>query len=115
MLNELLTIFSSVSEEALIAKKLRAVAIFDPPSGALPKLPVAIRTIVHFASTQASEAINSVDSIRSYVYPDTHPGFANEKSDGYDKTAFRIAYTRTLKLLRDELGPNFDLEKVSQY
>jgi hypothetical protein len=112
MLQELLTVFSSVSEETVIARSLRALIIFDPPSSALPKLPVEIPTIVHFAGTHASEAINAFDSIRSYVYPDTDPGFANEKSEAFDKPAFRIAYTRTLKLLRDSLGPNFDLEKV---
>jgi len=114
MLNELLTIFSSANERAAIARNLRALVIFDPPpAAAWPKtLPATIRTIVHFASTQADEAINSVDSIRSFLYPDTDAGFANEKTDAFDKPAFRIAYTRTLKLLRDELGPDFDLEKV---
>jgi hypothetical protein len=112
MLPELLTVFSSAAEETAIARHLRALIVFDPPSSALPELPVELPTIVHFAGSHASEAINSVDSIRSYVYPDTHTGFANEKSEAFDKPTFRIAYTRTLKLLRENLGPNFDIEKV---
>ena len=96
---------------------LKSLIIYDPPSNSQilrgkPFVNSTIPTIIHFPSTQATEAINSSDSIRSYVYMDQHTGFANPSATNYNKPAARIAYTRTLKLLRDNLGLKFDLERV---
>lgn len=99
-------------------ENLQSLVVYDPPSNSqILKEPgflnPTVPTIIHFPSTQAAEAINSSDSIRSYLYIDQHPGFANPFSPNYNKPASRIAYTRTLKILRDNLGPKLDLEKVS--
>src|SRR5277367_2958253 len=95
----------------------KSIIIYDPPSNSVarkeePLLNYPIPIIIHFAGTQSAEAINSSDSVRSYVYEDQQRGFANPLSPNYNKPASRIAYTRTLKLLRDTLGPTFDLENV---
>jgi len=97
---------------------LRSLIIYDPVSNS-PSLedpsfvanPIPI--VLHLSSTVEMLAINSSDTIRSYVYPSQSHGFANPTSLNYNKPATRIAYTRTLKLLRDTLGPNFDLEEVT--
>lgn len=96
----------------------KSIIIYDPPPSSLarkeePLLSYPMPIIIHFSGSQSAEAINSSDSVRSYVYEDQQRGFANPSSPNYSTQASRIAYTRTLKLLRDSLGPTFDLEKVS--
>jgi len=96
----------------------KSIVIYDPPPNSLarreePLLTYPIPIIIHFSGTQSAEAINSSDSVRSYAYEDQQRGFANPSSPNHSKQASRIAYTRTLKLLRDTLGPMYDLEKVS--
>ena len=95
----------------------KSIIIYDPPPNSMarkeePLLNFPIPIIIHFAGTQSAEAINASDSVRSYVYEDQKQGFANPSSPNYNKPASRIAYTRSLKLLRDTLGPTFDLEKA---
>jgi hypothetical protein len=96
---------------------LRCLILYDPPAHSQylkdsEFLSSTIPVVIHFPSTQSNEAINSSDYIRSYVYIDQLPGFSNPSSPSYNKPSSRIAYTRTLKLLRETLGPKFDLEKV---
>jgi len=96
---------------------LRSLIIYDPPADSrflteASFLASPILTVLHLSSPTAKGAINSSDAIRSFVYPQQLRGFANPNSASYNKPASRIAYTRTLKLLRDTLGPKFDLEKV---
>jgi hypothetical protein len=96
---------------------LKSLIIYDPsPDSRFLADPAfiasAIPTVLHLSMTGSGLAVNSSDSTRSYLYPTQNEGFANPASAVYDKPASRIAYTRTLKLLREELGPSFDLEKV---
>jgi carboxymethylenebutenolidase len=43
--------------------------------------------------------------VRTFVYPGTHPAFFNDsRPDVYDEEAARVAWVRTLELLRSKLG-----------
>lgn len=114
MVNDFIKI---IFKENKLQELLQSLIVYDPPSNSPALmdssfLETKVPTIIHFPSSQAGETINSSDYIRSYVYMDQAPGFADPSSPTFNKPAARIAYTRTLKLLRDNLGPKFDLEKV---
>jgi len=97
---------------------LQTLIIYDPPENTQHVADSrflkssAMNIIVHLPESNASRAINSSDAVRSYVYMEQTSGFCNPTSPSYSKPAAQMAYTRTLKLLRDSFGPNFDLEKV---
>ncbi|KAH9175445.1 hypothetical protein EDB89DRAFT_2113238 [Lactarius sanguifluus] len=115
---------SNFLDTARRAPNLKAPAAFIPRSsaGQLSALP----TIVHLSSSQ--EATHCSFPLRSASeYPPitvyTYPSFktkapalvqAGESSsvDPYIRSATNLSYSRTLALLRRELGPHFDLEKL---
>jgi len=47
-----------------------------------------------------------------HLYPGCGHGFANPAHGNYDKPAAMMAYSRTVALLRRELGPLFDLSRL---
>lgn len=64
-------------------------------------------------------------AIHTYPLVPSHPAFPllskapasvtpgqNKSIDPYVLSATNVAYTRTLELLKREIGPNFDLEKI---
>lgn len=62
---------------------------------------------IHIASSQ-----NFGTRHPSYTYPDTAPGFAEHDADQYDKIGSRLAWTRTLRLMRRGFGIDVDLEAI---
>jgi hypothetical protein len=99
-----------------LGKSLKTLVIYEPPVADAWKADIFLKvpTVLHLPSIREEDAavLNSADPIRTYVYQGQKPGFANRSSPNYDKAASGIAYTRTLKHLRERLGPSFDLEKV---
>ncbi len=70
--------------------------------------------VFHFADADAAtfEALRPrFPSVESFYYRGIAPGFA-EAGETFDKSAFNLAYTRTLELLRRVLGPRYDLDKI---
>ena len=65
-------------------------------------------------SEQTRAAYAENDAVAVYVYPTCAPGFTFPADPAYDKPASRIAHTRTLELLRRELGPRYDLVAIFQ-
>ncbi len=47
-----------------------------------------------------------------HIYPDCGHGFANPRNPNYDKPAAMMAYSRSIALLRRELGPIYDLSRL---
>ena len=48
----------------------------------------------------------------SYTYQDVEPGFAEHDLDEYDKVAERLAWSRSLSVVRKAFGVEVELEKV---
>jgi hypothetical protein len=119
---KLIQVFSNMVEPFLkalvlgLGKPLKSLVIYEPPIAEALKTDIfsKVPTVLHLPSIQEedTDVLNSAYSIRTYVYQGQKPGFANRSSPNYDKAASGIAYTRTLKHLRERLGPLFDLEKV---
>jgi carboxymethylenebutenolidase len=68
----------------------------------------------HFADPDAAafeRLRNRFPAIEVFLYRGIAPGFA-EAGDRFDKSAQALAYTRTLELLRRNLGPRYDLDKI---
>ncbi|VXA97471.1 Dienelactone hydrolase [Burkholderia sp. 8Y] len=71
--------------------------------------------VFHFAEPQASDAFAGKPPIQRYVYSGCAPGFAEPAANAdspYDKPAALMAYSRTLALLREVLGPVYDLDRL---
>ncbi|WP_248324513.1 MULTISPECIES: dienelactone hydrolase family protein [unclassified Caballeronia] len=71
--------------------------------------------VFHFAETQASDAFAGKPQIQRYIYSGCAPGFAAPAASAdspYDKPAALMAYSRTLGLLREVLGPVYDLDRL---
>lgn len=60
------------------------------------------------------DAYRSAENVTVHAYPLAAPGFTIPGHPAYDKPASRIAHTRTLELLRRELGPRYDLVAIFQ-
>ncbi len=96
---------------------LDAVAVYDPIAGNLPteiKPPVVIHTsgLYDASSADAGRAIDRTQSFphaRHYSYEKCKTRFWLAKNQAHDKWASRVAYSRTLDLLRGAIGPKFDL------
>lgn len=69
--------------------------------------PSSLAVQIHLASSQ-----NFGSRYPSYTYPDTIPGFAEHDSDLYDKVASRLAWSRTLGLMRRAFRIDVDLEAI---
>lgn len=90
--------------------KLCAVVAYYPPY--MPKtsanFPQSLNLLIHLASSQRFGTKHQ----QTYRYPDTKTGFAESDLDEYDKSAARLAWSRTLATLRKGFGLQVDLEAV---
>ena len=89
--------------------KLCALVAYYPPY--LPKTttayPSSLLLQIHLASSQTFGTPHP-----SYVYPDTNEGFAEHDLDEFDSVAARLAWSRSLGLVRKGFGIDVDLEAV---
>ena len=89
--------------------KLCAIIAYYPPY--MPKastnFPPSLNVQIHLASSQKFGTRHP-----SYRYPDTKEGFAESDLEEYDKTASRLAWSRTLRSLRSGFGIEIDLEPI---
>ncbi|KEQ95025.1 hypothetical protein AUEXF2481DRAFT_5272 [Aureobasidium subglaciale EXF-2481] len=72
------------------------------------KYPVHLSLLCHLASIQPFGA----STFKTYVYPDTYPGFAERDLEEYDRVAAGLSWSRTLGALRKGFGVEVDLEGV---
>lgn len=90
--------------------KLCAVVAYYPPY--MPKtsadFPRSLNLLIHLASSQRFGTKHR----QTHRYPDTKSGFAESDLDEYDKSAARLAWSRTLAALRRGFGMQVDLEGV---
>ncbi len=76
-------------------------------------------TVLHFALndqfvpqeaiTRIEEALKSHPSVQTFTYPGVDHAFAREGGDHYNRPASLMAQSRTLQVLRAEMGPHYDL------
>jgi SnoaL-like domain len=89
--------------------KLCALAAYYPTR--LPTsrtgFPPSLLVQIHIAFSQ-----NFGTRHPSYTYPDTASGFAEHDSDQYDKVGSRLAWSRSLALMRKGFGIDVDLEAI---
>ena len=90
--------------------KLCAVVAYYPPY--MPKtsanFPPSLNLLIHLAADQRFGTRHQ----KSFRYPGTESGFAESDLDEYDKSAARVAWSRTLSTLRSGFGVREDLEAV---
>jgi carboxymethylenebutenolidase len=82
----------------------------------------SVPMIFHFAENDTYCPPDAQAKIRSalaahsraefYFYPGADHAFATVGRDTYDRSAAEMAYSRTLAMLRDVLGPRFDLNAL---
>ncbi|MGH7915028.1 MAG: dienelactone hydrolase family protein, partial [Candidatus Binataceae bacterium] len=69
-----------------------------------------------FVPASARDAVAAVfeerDDIEVYVYPGADHGFNNPARPSYDRFAASLAHSRTIGMLRDAIGPRFDLSAL---
>jgi carboxymethylenebutenolidase len=58
------------------------------------------------------EAFASRPDVGIHVYPDVVPGFARNTGPNYDKLAAGLAHSQSIGLLRQVLGPRYDLDAL---
>jgi carboxymethylenebutenolidase len=103
--------------EAVNAGAVACAALYygDDVAAAIAAAPQHGRPVmVHLADgdVEAFAALRPrFPAVESFHYRGSAPGFA-EAGDSFDKSAFNLAYTRTLELLRRVLGPRYDLDKI---
>ncbi|THZ51736.1 carboxymethylenebutenolidase [Aureobasidium pullulans] len=87
-----------------------ALIVYYPTALPSPnhKYPVHLSLLCHLASNQPFGA----SSFKSYVYPDTYPGFAERDLEEYDRVAADLSWGRTIGCLRKGFGVEVDLEGV---
>lgn len=89
--------------------KLVALVAYYPPY--LPhtttSFPPSLDVLIHLAASQHIHTRHP-----SHIYPDTTPGFAESDLAEYDKAAARLAWSRTLSVVRRAFGIYADLERV---
>lgn len=89
--------------------KLCALVAYYPPY--IPQsntnYPTSILLQIHLAGSQPFGTRHA-----SFRYADTKPGFAEHDLDDYDKVGARLAWSRTLGILRRGFGISVDLETV---
>ena len=79
-------------------------------------------TILHFgakdtlippeAVARVRAATDGNANVRIFTYADAGHGFYNHDRTAYHRPSAMMAHSRTITLLRQALGPNFDLEKL---
>lgn len=89
--------------------KLVALVAYYPPY--MPKtnteFPPSLLVQVHIAASQ-----NFGTRHPSFTYPDTQSGFAEHDLEEYDKVGARLAWSRTLGLVRHAFGITVNLEAI---
>jgi hypothetical protein len=89
--------------------KLVALAAYYPPY--LPhtttSFPPSLDVVIHIAGSQPMTTRHP-----SHTYPGTSPGFAESDLDEYDKSAARLAWSRTLGMMRRAFAMYADLEPI---
>lgn len=92
------------------APKLCAVVAYYAPY--MPKssvdFPTTLNLLIHLAGSQRF----GVKHRHSFRYPYTEPGFAESDLDEFNKPAARVAWSRTLAMLRTGFGIQGDLEAI---
>lgn len=69
--------------------------------------PPSLLVQIHIASSQNFGTRHS-----SYTYPDTAPGFAEHDDEHYDKIGSRLAWSRSLSVMRKGFGVDVNLESI---
>ncbi|WP_245813726.1 dienelactone hydrolase family protein [Rhodococcus marinonascens] len=64
------------------------------------------------ARNEIKAAFEGNDVVRIYDYPGVDHAFATHGRDVYDPLAAGLAYSRTLAVLRDTIGPRYDLSAL---
>jgi carboxymethylenebutenolidase len=94
------------------------VGLQDMPT--LPK--VQCPTVIHFggqdhlcppeATAKIQAGFSANPHVKTYVYPNAGHAFFNKDRPEYNKSASGISLTRSLAVLRGELGPDYDLSAL---
>ncbi|RPA90234.1 hypothetical protein L873DRAFT_1718632 [Choiromyces venosus 120613-1] len=92
---------------------LTVVIAYYPPM--LPSAPrgfhPGIKVLIHLPASAPFSV--SGRGVKVSVYDGAEAGFAEEEGEGsYDKVSAGLAYSRTLALLRETVGPEVDLEGI---
>jgi SnoaL-like domain len=89
--------------------KLCALVAYYPTQlpTATTAFPPSLLVQIHIASSQ-----NFVTRHPSFTYPETTSGFAEHDSEQYDKIGSRLAWSKTLGLMRKGFGIDVDLEAI---
>lgn len=89
--------------------KLGALICYYPDT--IPSQPITfsagLSVMLHLTDSQKLGT-----ACKSYVYPESKPGFAGVDFETYDKVSAGLAWSRTLGLLRQRLGVEVDLESI---
>lgn len=95
------------------APKLCAVVAYYPPY--MPKtsanFPPTLDICIHLAASQKFGTRHQ----QNYRYPDTQSGFAESDLEEFNKSAARVAWSRTLTILRKGFNVEADLEAAWSY
>ncbi|KAF3905955.1 hypothetical protein ABW21_db0202243 [Orbilia brochopaga] len=71
------------------------------------------RILLHIPDTQAASlVVPPTPALKTRIYPDAKPGFAEKTSVHYNPTAANLAYSRSLAIIRGTVGPEIDLEEI---
>ncbi len=70
------------------------------------------RHITAAAREKIRGALAAHDSAEFFVYRGADHGFSNRSGDSYDRISAQIARSRTIGLLRNHLGPRYDLNAM---
>jgi carboxymethylenebutenolidase len=115
--------FEEGGRQALLAAGAGEIdcAVSYEPTGITASLGAATAgsapAIVHLAGNdparpEIEKLFHSRREIAVHVYPDAMPGFAARGGTHYQRAAARLAHSRSIALLRRELGPDYDLERL---
>jgi carboxymethylenebutenolidase len=64
------------------------------------------------AVTRIKQAFSSRADVAIYEYPGATPGFDRKSSPNYDRASAGLAHSRSIALLRQVVGPHYDLEAL---
>jgi carboxymethylenebutenolidase len=83
---------------------------------------IACPLVIHFAEkdpaippeavTRIKQAFSSRPDIAIYDYPGVAAGFDRKSSPSYDRASASLAHSRSIALLRQVMGPHYDLEAL---
>jgi carboxymethylenebutenolidase len=64
------------------------------------------------AVARIRQAFAGRPDVATYVYPDVGPGFDRRSGPNYDRAAAGLAHSRSIALLRQAMGPHYNLEAL---